>query len=343
MIPLPIDAVLGGLRSLLDGEEVSRAVGGALGRDDVVLEPRYMRYKPANRALVLYDARLAETRTCAVMTLALLRNSRKDARRPASLAIAERARSRCAVPDPIVFLESLGALVEWYPARTSIPGLVADLETLRRDLTRRGAPPGDGEAPELVSCKPERRAVLKWGDLYLKAYASPADFEIAASALGASARIPGVPTPRPVALYTADRLTVQTALPGCVPARAASQAEIGSLVAKLHAADPGSLPRFVAADHLDGARRTLAHLKALVPERLPALERITGRIEPDGLPEPLVPSHGDLHAAQVIATRDGPGLVDFDHVCLAEPAYDLATFAAHLVDGASGSLEKAHA
>ena len=340
-IPIPHDPALEGLAALLDGEQLSKAMASALGLTDVVVRPRYVRYKPGNKAIVLSDVRLSGAWTTAVVTLAALKDMSGGGRR--RRAIADRARSRCLAPEPIQYLEELKVLVEWYPANRSIPGLVADLSALRDDLERRGIVLGEAEQPALVSYKPERRAVLKWGGAYLKAYVDPTDFQTAASALGTSAGIPGLLTPHPIARYGADRLTVQTELPGSSPSAPPPCSEIGHLLATLHASHIGDLPPFRRSDHVEGARKTLEHLRALVPERQSTLDRIESRIAPSSRPESLVPSHGDFHERQVTATPAGPGLVDFDHMCLAEPAYDLCTFAAHRVRGDPEDLQKTRA
>jgi hypothetical protein len=316
-------------------------MASALGLTDVLARPRYVRYKPGNKAIVLYDVRLSGAWTTAVVTLAALKDVSGGGWR--RRMIAERARSRCLVSEPIQYLEKLRVVVEWYPASRSIPGLVADLSALRDDLERKGIVLGEGEQPALVSYKPERRAVLKWGGAYLKAYVDPTDFEAAASALSTSAGIPGLLTPRPIARYDADRLTVQTELPGSSPSAPLPRVGIGRLLATLHGSTMGDLPPFRRSDHLEGARKTLEHLRALVPERQSTLDRIESRIAPSGRPETLVPSHGDFHERQVTATPAGPGLVDFDHMCLAEPAYDLCTFAAHRVRGDPDDLQKTSA
>ena len=52
-------------------------------------------------------------------------------------------------------------------------------------------------------------------------------------------------------------------------------------------------------------------------------------------------SHGDLHLDQALGIGAEVRLVDFDHLCMAEPAHDPATLAAHLVNGGDDELEPA--
>jgi hypothetical protein len=62
------------------------------------------------------------------------------------------------------------------------------------------------------------------------------------------------------------------------------------------------------------------------------LRRVTERVAGgllEGLPDPLVVSHRDLHDKQLLADGDDLGLLDFDTVSLAEPALDLANLAVH--------------
>jgi aminoglycoside phosphotransferase (APT) family kinase protein len=55
----------------------------------------------------------------------------------------------------------------------------------------------------------------------------------------------------------------------------------------------------------------------------------------------LVPSHGDFHDRQVLSHNGEFVVLDLDEMCLAPPAFDLATFGAHLVHGRPGDLERA--
>ena len=76
-------------------------------------------------------------------------------------------------------------------------------------------------------------------------------------------------------------------------------------------------------------------------DRLDALVRRLGGALPAGLP--LVPAHGDFHVDQLLV-RDGDiAVVDFDELCVAAPALDLATYAADVVRGRAGDLERVQA
>ncbi|MDO5511433.1 phosphotransferase, partial [Corynebacterium sp.] len=72
-----------------------------------------------------------------------------------------------------------------------------------------------------------------------------------------------------------------------------------------HVADPAALQAVVA--------RACADLRALPPGD-------------------LVPTHRDLHDKQLLWERNaGPGLLDVDTACLADPALDVANLRAHAV------------
>ena len=49
-----------------------------------------------------------------------------------------------------------------------------------------------------------------------------------------------------------------------------------------------------------------------------------------------MPAHGDFHADQLLLAPTGITLVDFDELCRAAPALDLATYAADVVRGRDG-------
>ena len=57
----------------------------------------------------------------------------------------------------------------------------------------------------------------------------------------------------------------------------------------------------------------------------------------------MVTSHGDFHARQLLDGGDELSVTDFDAICLAPPALDLSTYAAHLIRGDPRDLEHANA
>ena len=74
------------------------------------------------------------------------------------------------------------------------------------------------------------------------------------------------------------------------------------------------------------------------------LGRLLARLEP-ALPDagPLVPSHGDFHARQLMRDDGELAVIDLDDICAAPAALDLANYAAHFIRGADGEVELAHA
>src|SRR5438552_15522620 len=113
-IPLPEDPVLPALGPVLDGERAREWLASVLPGRAVQARPRYVRYKPANKAVVLYDVEVDGRWTAAVLTVAALRDLRKQVERHGR-SVREDVRVRCAAPEPISFLEEGSALVEWYP------------------------------------------------------------------------------------------------------------------------------------------------------------------------------------------------------------------------------------
>ena len=95
---------------------------------------------------------------------------------------------------------------------------------------------------------------------------------------------------------------------------------------------------------LEAAAASASLAEALVPALHAPLERLVGRLS-STLPEmsALVPSHGDFHARQVMRHEGGLTLIDFDEMCAASAAFDLANYAAHFIRGAEGELDVARA
>ena len=85
-------------------------------------------------------------------------------------------------------------------------------------------------------------------------------------------------------------------------------------------------------------------VETVMPElsdRLDTIVRRLGDALPAGLP--LVPAHGDFHVDQLLLRDDDIAVVDFDGLCLAAPALDLATYAADVVRGRPGDRDKLQA
>jgi Ser/Thr protein kinase RdoA (MazF antagonist) len=85
-------------------------------------------------------------------------------------------------------------------------------------------------------------------------------------------------------------------------------------------------------------------IAAVLPHLGPRLQALVHRLS-DRLPETeaLVPAHGDFHVDQLLVDAGEIAVVDFDGMCLAPPALDLATYAADVVRGRDGDLENVHA
>ena len=161
------------------------------------------------------------------------------------------------------------------------------------------------------------------------------------------------------------RLTAQQALPRRPAAAAAAVAgEAGAMVAALQAADLAPALTSPPERLLEAAARKAAVLEAVLPDLAGRLDAVVGRLReamPAGLA--LVPAHGDFHVDQLLVAGDGPSfvaadgdprfvaavgpsgiaVVDFDQMCVAPAALDLATYAADVVRGRPSDLERVHA
>jgi ABC-type multidrug transport system fused ATPase/permease subunit len=112
------------------------------------------------------------------------------------------------------------------------------------------------------------------------------------------------------------------------------------IAAALHASSiPVGPPRTLAGD-IDGVQAAVDGLAPLAPGLAALLHRHLAAVGDLALdpPGPIGVAHGDFDPSQVLF--DGPmtGLVDFDTVCLAEPALDLGQFTGRL----AVAVRKAH-
>lgn len=106
----------------------------------------------------------------------------------------------------------------------------------------------------------------------------------------------------------------------------------GVALAELHDQDnPMSLSTHggAAARAVHAAAESVAAVSPALASRVRLLAHdIASRL--DERSRCLRPSHGDFHAEQVIVAGSRVAILDFDRACLAHPAADLGTFAAHL-------------
>ena len=304
-------------------------------------------YQPGSGATVAYDVAIAGARHVAVATAghALCPEAvRTDARR----AIARALGRHSPVARPLTYDVGLGALVQWYPLDLAMPVLARPLPELLRLVARAGIAIGSGGATtSTLVYRPGQRAVIRTGDVVLKAYAEDAAFRAGVTGLRIAAGLGLGAGPRLHGALPELRLTVQSALDGIpVPrARAREVAPIaGAMLGVLHDARVPGLPvaasdrtlasaaraaRFTAAVAPGVARRTL-DLLARLEEHAPAADE-------------LVPSHGDFNISQLLDVEGAIAVLDFDEACLAPRALDVTLYAANLVSGRPGDLARADA
>ena len=261
-------------------------------------------YQPGSGATVAYDVAIAGARHVAVATAghALCPEAvRTDARR----AIARALGRHSPVARPLTYDVGLGALVQWYPLDLAMPVLARPVPELLRLVARAGIAAGSGGAtPSTLVYRPGQRAVIRAGDVVLKAYAEDAAFRAGVAGLRIAAGLGLGAGPRLHGALPELRLTVQSALDGTpVPrARAREVAPIaGAMLGVLHDA---RLPGLAIA----GSDRTLASAAGaarFAAAVAPGLARRTldllARLEehaPD--PDELVPSHGDFNISQLL-------------------------------------------
>jgi hypothetical protein len=200
---------------------------------------------------------------------------------------------------------------------------------------------GGGEAA-LLAYKPRSRAVLRLGDHVLKAYGSERVFDAALAGLRTAAREQPVPTAAFTAAVSELRLTAQRSVAGTRPTSAvAIAARAGELVSMLQRAD---LPALPAARPLAAAIRKADVIGAVLPALAPRLGALVRRLAAEQPADARgVPAHGDFHVDQLLLTADGVAVIDFDGLCRAAPALDLASYAADVVRGRDADVDAVRA
>jgi ABC-type multidrug transport system fused ATPase/permease subunit len=310
-------------RSLAPGAEVDDV---AVGR--VV-------YKPGELVAVHYRARIGGAEHDAVVTRVDGADLRASVRKPRYAERAARINGRSPAPNPLSYDADADAIVSWLPFDPRLPALGETAAALARRL-------GVGaDRVELLGYKPRGRAVLRLGPLILKAYGAERSYRAALAGLHAAARAP-FPTAAPAGAVPELRLTAQREIAGRRPASALDvAADAGRLAAELQRVRLDGIGAAPAEHALAAAARKAGVVAAVLPELRPRLDALLARLR-DGLPGPteLVPAHGDFHVDQLLLRSDDIAVIDFDELCLAPPALDLATYAADVVRGRADDHER---
>ena len=333
------DHALPQLERLLDGEAMHDVLARSLEADAELGDVEISRvvYKPGDTVAVHYRTQVDGVRCDAVATSMAGVALAESARKPRYRALAERADSRSPA-DPVSYDDHVGALITWLPFDPRLPALVLDGDELAERL---GV--GSGEL-ELIGYKPRSRAVLRLGDHVLKAYGREREYEAAVTGLMTAAHEGPLPTAPFAAAAPELRLTAQRELIGERPSAATDVAErAGALVATLQQADL-SLPAAPPDRQTAAAARKADVIRIVLPALAPRLDALVARLQET---EPTnghgVPAHGDFHVDQLLLTADGIAVIDFDQMCVAAPALDLATYAADVVRGRESDLEEVYA
>jgi hypothetical protein len=274
-VTLAPDPVLGPLDPALDGETAAELLGLEHCR------PRYVRYRPGRRLLVLYDVAADGVSTLSHLTMLPQRRADRLWGRIEAAGLADRARR---VPE-------LSAVAQHFPADVRLPGLAGAMER--------------GPA-ELIRYKPGRRAVLRYEDAYGKLRADAAGpLHVA---LGRRLIELGVPTPAPLAYLPDLRMTLHAEQRGTRlaelrgPELETWMEPVAAALARLHATSVDGLPAHSMEQEIDDLRAAADTAAALLPHRRADIEALLGRVAA-GLaawPPGTATIHGSVHHDQVL-------------------------------------------
>jgi ABC-type multidrug transport system fused ATPase/permease subunit len=344
----PPDPALPEMSQLLDTDEMRDVLHRSLRPDleNVDLEDlriARVRYDPQERVMVHYRTTLEDREHHAVATVIAGQDLAAKVRNPRFTEMAALVDGRSPGVRPVIHESGVNAIITWLPFDVKLPGLAAPGSMLVRYLASAEAPVAESpDGPEVLGYKPASRAVLRFGGSILKAYAKERQFDAALTGLSTSAGEPSLCTPRLVAGIQDLRLTAQEVVPGITPGNAIDAAgQAGAFLRTLHTCEFAGLAPTLPAHQLSEADRHARLAGVVVPElaeRLHALiYQLTRRLPVD---VPLVAAHGDFHVDQLIVNGDSHVVIDFDGMCMAPAALDVATYAADVVRGRGADLER---
>lgn len=338
MTAAPSDPALPQLNRLLDTGTMAPVLARSLGRENAVEELRVERvlYKPRRRIAVHFRALVDGERHDAVARATA--KGAAAAELPRYIDAAREINGRSPASIPVAYDDELDALVTWLPFDAALPALAEPPERLLERLPRIRVARAEAH---LLGYKPGARAVMRLGDHVLKAYGKDAQHRRAAAGLAASSDAASVKSATYEASFPDLRLTVQSAVDGAVPHAAVDVAEEAGALARRLQNERLALPLAEATPPslVAAAARRAALVSVIVPELADRLEDLVGRLRaamPSGMT--LVPTHGDFHVDQLLRVANDLVLIDFDDMCVAPPALDLAMYLADVVRGRESDL-----
>lgn len=336
------DPALPCLPQLLDGQAMAPLLGGKLeggGIPDVRVQS--VRYKPGDNVVVEYSVATPGGWSTAVAYATAESDLKHKQDRGRNRKLARRARGRTPAREPLSYFREVSALVQWLPLDVRLPLLSETGSKLTQRLAKRGLTAEGDEEPELLRYWPRRRAVLRFGPHIFKVYRDATDFKQARIGLRASAALRRVRTAAYEGGSRTQRVTVQALVPGHTPSlwpRASEAA--GSILADLHADTLLPLSATTPTDVLAKSAIRADFVAHLLPELQGQLDSLLAELTaktPSDIPRAT--SHGNFHAGQLLAGPGGLVLIDMDRLCLSAPAYDLASYAAHVAFGHPGEMD----
>jgi hypothetical protein len=301
-----------------------------------------VRYKPGANMVVQYAVATGDGWSTAVTYSAAGGDMAAKVARRRDRAAARAATRGPATSRPVGYLPDVDALVQWLPLDVRLPLLRWSSDKLDDRLVQIGLPSAGDAEPELLRYWARRRAVVGFGPYILKSYREADDYRDADRGLQATAQLRKVRSPAREGALPGRLTTVQRRSTGhSVSLRPAGSEPAGALLAELHTESVTGLRTTTPADILAKTAARAGLIGALLPGLRVRLDALLSRLEaavPFGLA--LATSHGNYHAGQLLGDRDGLVLLDVDRLCQAAPAYDLASFAAHLAFGRRDDMER---
>jgi hypothetical protein len=323
----------------------------------VRVTPGYTNYKPFKRARVMAEAVVVPAGNQApALALHLFLHVFADAN--AARLEAEQGQARpclpCAGPS-LVHVPQWRTVVWILPNAPNLAELaqLTEVEHFCRHLVPSAAV-ANGRlyypAPKLVRYVPLKRAILTWDDPYTRRryfvkLCNDADApRMAHNFRHINAAFDrgelGFSVPQLIAYNPAYHTLVMTEVAGSsftnVMRRALPEpfAAVGRMLAQLHGCSVRPETVWTPEQELTILRRHMAGFARALPHLEVPLDRLIARLAAAAQTlsdTPRVPVHGNLFGDQILVSRHGLGLVDWDTLAMGDPLYDVGRLIAHLV------------